>query len=101
METPTFLNSRRYLPAAPPLPRPVHAATLVSAFCLVLMLAAPWIVRYAPATEIGFVPGIADRPAPIRCASAPGYGLPCGGIAVPGAGLPSQHAARDEGPAVV
>ena len=101
MEVPNFLNTRRYLPAAPPLRRPGHPATLVSAFCLLLMLAAPWIVRYAPATEIGFVPGIADRPAPIRCASAPGYGLPCGGTAMPGAGHPAQHAARDGGPPVV
>jgi hypothetical protein len=73
METLTLPDARRrYPPAAPPLPRPAHAATLVTAFYVLLALGAPWIVRYAPATDNSVATTIADRPAPMRCASAPG-----------------------------
>ncbi len=102
METLTLSDAcRRYPPAAPHLPGPAHAATLVTVLYLLLALGAPWIVRYAPATENSVVTRIADRPALIRCASAPGYGLPCGGSAAPGAEMPSLHVARHGSPVLM
>jgi hypothetical protein len=71
------------VPVAPRLPRPAHAATVVAAFYVLMALAAPWIVRYAPGNESSVAAQIAERPVPMRCASAPEFGLPCG-IPVPG-----------------
>ncbi len=79
METLTACEANLHrAPAAPRLPRPAHAATVVAAFYVLMTLSAPWIVRYAPGSESGVAAQIAERPVLLRCASAPEYGLPCG-----------------------
>jgi len=84
METlPAFDANPHYAPAAPRLPRPDHAATVVAAFYVLMTLSAPWIVRYAPGSESSIAAQIAERPLLLRCASAPEYGVPCGTF-VPG-----------------
>ena len=76
---PTFDASRRNSPPmAPPLPRPVPAATVVAALYVLLALSTPWIIRYAPGFESQVAAQIAEHPGLLRCASAPEYGLPCG-----------------------
>jgi hypothetical protein len=85
MEALTAFNANLHpAPAAPRLPRPAHATAVVAAFYILMALAAPWIVRYAPGSESSVAAQIAERPVPMRCASAPEYGLPCGSPA-PGA----------------
>ncbi len=79
METMSTLDQiRGDLSFAPPPHRPVHAAAVVTTGYLLMVLAAPWIIRYAPASESAVAAQIAERTEPLRCASAPVYGLPCG-----------------------
>lgn len=94
--TSTFDENRGHPPFAPPLPRPAHAATVVAAFYLLMALSTPWIVRYAPGAESQVAAQIAERPVPLRCASAPEYGMPCG-IPVPADAPFTAHARLDDG----
>lgn len=94
METlPAFAATLPCTPIAPRLPRPAHAATIVAAFYLLMALAAPWIVRYAPGSESEVAAQIAERPVLLRCASAPEYGLPCG-TSAPGGAAAAAAAAK-------
>lgn len=79
----TFDGNLQCGSAAPRPARPARAATVVAALYVLMTLAAPWIVRYAPGNESSVAAQIAERPVPMRCASAPEYGLPCG-TSVPG-----------------
>jgi hypothetical protein len=56
----------------------MHAATVVAAFYVLMALSSPWIVRYGPGSESQVAAQMAERPALLRCAAAPEYGLPCG-----------------------
>ncbi|MEP7329818.1 MAG: hypothetical protein ABI777_11450 [Betaproteobacteria bacterium] len=89
----------RFPRAAPMLPRPTHASTMVAAFYFMAVLAAPWIVRYAPDSDVRVFEWSAERPAVVRCAAAPEYGMPCGSR-MPGITPPIQTSTRSIPPAL-
>lgn len=79
MDTISASKATLRFPCAPrPLPRRVHATAMVTAFYVLSVLCAPWIVRHAPGGESGVVESLAERPPVVRCAAAPEFGLPCG-----------------------
>lgn len=79
MDTISASATSARFPCTPrPLPRRAHPTALVTAFYVMLVLGAPWIVRYAPGTDSSVVEALAERPPVVRCATAPEFGMPCG-----------------------
>ena len=62
----TVETTLRFPSAPPPLPRPAHTAGLVAALYVLMVLGAPWIVRYAPGAEMSVLEILAGRPPTIR-----------------------------------